>query len=236
MKKYILDIQSFGAEITVGLIEDENEKEFILEQIENDEVYPDMYSDNIDISHSNYDQIIGCYGPDISQGCERLTLSEYIEDKIVNTIDLDLNLNVFTYSNPDYYNVNNKNSLMFAIAITEKRIHYPVIIELEDHETFDIDNVFIGTLNTDETIESFEIIYNVYYLRNKDKNKILKEYLEDNFIENDFELLIEALAELDKTILKPFLCDNLDIEGKGESEETFIRIIDLNEDIELFSR
>ena len=77
--------------------------------------------------------------------------------------------------------------IIFYSQKMEKRIHYPVVIEIAEDEEFDINNLYIGGVLVDETHGTDEgIVEDILYIPTEDAKKYCKE-----FSPEDWERIVE---------------------------------------------
>ena len=237
MSKYIrITVLNTGGEYTFGVIEDEVEKQAMLNAIENNEVsssiyYKDGDGEEISLESFNNANILATYGPSIDSA--QLIIVECEDDSFVDEVStfidtpiLESGCILFTSSNP-YCNDELKSkfsndSLLWGTQKIEKRVHLPAELILSDKEEFEITNIFIGSMNMDETINSDEIVDVVYYIRPDVQLKLLKEYYGDDYTEDDkLGDILSDLLEEKPDMFDQFKLDIGDIEGKGEYENDF---------------
>jgi hypothetical protein len=236
MSKYFrLTVMASGGEYTFGVIEDEAEKQAMLGAIENDEVgssiyYTDSDGDEVSLESFEFASLVHVYGPEVSgaqiivQECQDEEFSEEIGDELINESIDESECGVFTSSNPtvsaEFKEGFADDSLLWATEKVEKRIHFPVELMLDDDD-FDISNVFVGSMNLDETINGAEIVNTVCYIPKEEQVKLLKEYLDGDVADDVLADYINDIIYDKPEALNPFILEVGDIEGKGEWENDF---------------
>jgi hypothetical protein len=263
-----LTVINSGGVFTGGVITDEHVKEKLREKIDEGSVNSWMeFDDGESFDALDYSNILGHYGPNVPGSTIRVEVSNDIDkdedakvyEKISSTDIEDTEISQFTSSNPypedpglvDQSNYS-EDDLIFYSQKTEKRIHYPVLIEIDDEEEFELSNVYIGSMNMDETISQDEIIEIVFYIPKSKAIEYVKEYLQDSY--DDDELLndyladiysepsprelsrltsqrVGQIAELRKTIIDNHQIDPGDVEGKGEWENDYVQITDMSGEV-----
>ncbi len=237
MSKFIrITVFNAGGEYTFGIIEDEAERQVMLNAIENDEVRSSMYyedseGDEVSLESFNNADILQAYGPEVDGArlivtvCEDDTFIDEIETIVDEQIS-ELKCAEFSSDNPyvtqEFKDGFNDESLLWGTYKIEKRIHFPTELTLADDEIFEITNVFIGSMNMDETICGAEIVDTIYYIRPDAQVKLVKDYYGKDYAEGDtLGDIIGELQDEKVELLKPFELDIGDIEGKGEYENDF---------------
>jgi len=252
---YKLEIINAGGEYSYGFVTDEDEKDFLKNQIDSGEICLDNYSDDMNVNFYEYDDLLHVYGPNGPESKVSLTVysDEYceneIEEKVYNEDADSTSMKFFTSSNPypgDYKNDTDSDALIFGGYYVEKRIHYPAVIKIDEDEVFEMENVYVGTINMDETLSSDEIVDQVLYIRPEIAEKVLEMYLGNEFDrENDtlddhigeiFSELYDDYNNTDidtniKELLEDSKCEVLNIEGKGEREEQHVVVKTLDDDV-----
>ena len=110
------------------------------------------------------------------------------------------------------------------------------MIEINDEEEFDLGNVYIGSMNMDETISGDEIIEDILYIPKDKAIEYTKEYLADNY-DNDCYLseyideIYSESPELKEKIRSKHLLHPGDIEGKGEWENDYVKVTTLDGEV-----
>jgi len=251
--KIKLELINIGGEFAFGLLTDKEKIDLCEKLIEEDNLCIENYSNDKELMFFETDEeLFHVYGPSYDNNVdiniykckekkeddeddEECENSEIIfEDNLDNT-----KINVFTSQNL-YFNSallaeKEKKCLQFGGYTIEKNIYFPVVINIPKNENFKFENVYIGTTNMDETLSNDEIITNVYYINETNKNKICKLYDIDNekfysYIEEIFENLEETNNENFKQIKNIFnecLCEILDIESYN-SKGSHVTVLDLN--------
>jgi len=253
MKYLKLGIQSAGAEYTFGGITDEEDQAAINLAIENEEdigssySYVDKDGDDVEVNGFDNTELLQIYGPSICD-IDRATVtlevyededfSDYVEDIDLSEEEVS-KITLFSSSNPDPYDSDflekfDDGDLLFATQKVEKRIVYPLLLTLADDVDFDTACVFVGTMNMDETFNGDEIAEVAYYIPKDDQEKLLKKF----FGESDdpgtitFGDILPEIYPSNPDWLEAFKCEIGDIEGKGENENDYVKILNLeNEEI-----
>ncbi|MDD2366978.1 MAG: hypothetical protein PHN84_12520 [Desulfuromonadaceae bacterium] len=251
MKKIIkLTVINAGGEFTGGVIADEYTKEMLREKINEGSVDTSMkFDDETFFEASDHTSILHNYGPNIPGATILIEESHDIDKEDdydreydeISSSDIDeTEVNQFSSSNPcfdDDTSDYSEDDLVFYSKKNEKRIQYPIVIEI-DGDGFELSNVYIGSMNMDETISGDEIIEDVLYIPKNKAIEYTKEYLKDDY---DSECsLIECLSdifcnselsELKEKIRNNHLIVPEEIEGKGEWENNYIKITDINGEV-----
>jgi len=243
MSFYKLEVMNSGAEYTYGMLTEKDNIFGMKKAIEEGEEITSWFEteneagEEIMLDAPNNTQLLHVYGPCVLAG-ERVKLQEIEYDKdsyevgedMGEEIELDTeDINYFTttnpYANKEFLNKFEEDALQWGTQKIEKRIHYPVILELKEGEEFEIKNLFFGSVNMDETMSGDEILEVILYINPENQLKIAQkiEKLEDLDIseEVDFEYFTDVLYEHyedHKEIFQDFVCEVGDIEGKGEWE------------------
>lgn len=244
-----MTIINAGGEFIGGIIDDQEIKNKLREKIDEGSVNSFMEFDNdIYFEARNHRNILFIYGPSVDDSVLLIEESSDIDveddydrkyDEISsNNID-ETEVNQFTSSSPnpeDYTSGYVEDDLIFYNQKLEKRIHYPVVIEINDEEEFFLSNVYIGTMDMDEVISGDEIIEDILYIPKDKAIEYMKEYLL-NYYDNDC-LLSEYIGDIyfDSPELKEKIRRNHrlcpgDVEGKGEWENDYVKITTLDNEI-----
>lgn len=244
-----LTIVNAGGEFTGGSIDDSETTEQITNSINSGEFDFDAFESITDVDITEYDNFFHVYGPNLPYS--DIIIEETNDVDVADDYDRNYSpvakvsidesdINQFSTENPypnDFIERLNLNGLMVYSQKVEKRIHYPVIIQLDDNQELELDDIYIGSVNMDETISGDEIVDIVLHIP-KDKALLyIKEYLKDDY---EDEPLSDYISEIfmenhpvKETILKNHTIEPEEIEGKGEWENNYIKITD-NEDSTLF--
>jgi len=244
-----LTVINAGGEFTGGFVTDSDVKENLREKMESGSVNSWMdFDDGTDFETSSYTDIFHQYGPhvpgaiiqleettDIDEDEYSRSYEEYFSDDIDET-----EINQFSSSNPylcdiDKSNYSDDDLVVFSRKI-EKRIHYPVLFEVDTKDDLVLSNIYIGSMNMDETISNDEIIEDFLYIPKNKAIEYTKEFLKDNY-DND-DLLVDYISEIyseDHELKEKIRSNHLmlpeDIEGKGEWEDDYVKITDLNGEV-----
>ena len=250
MKKIVrLTIINAGGEFTGGVVTDQGIKEKLRKNIDDSFVNSFMeFDDDTYFEASNYTSILHCYGPNVPGSTILLEESFDIdaeddyerdyEEILSEEID-ETEINQFTSSNPcadgnssDY----SDDDLIFYSQKIEKRIHYPVMIGIENGEEFELSDVYIGSMNMDEAISGDEIIEDVLYIPQDKAEDYTKEYLGDEWSADSLlgEFIGEIYSEtpeLKEKIRSKHLLYPRDVEGKGEWENDYVKVTALDGEV-----
>jgi hypothetical protein len=225
-KKVNLTVFATGGEYTFGVIEDEAEKQAMLNAIENNEVSSLIYYTGNDgneesLSSWNKANLLHKNGPWVVGASLIVNGDNKSFDELID----ELECTTFTSSNPwvdgEFKKKFSNDALLWGTEQIEKRIHFPVELILADDEDFDVTNVFIGSMNMDETINGAEVVDMVCYIPKEEQIKLIKNYLGEG---GKDEMLSEYIGDMifdHPEILNPFTLKVGDIEGKGETENDF---------------
>ena len=244
-----LTIINAGGEFTGGFVTDSDVKENLREKIESGSVNSSMdFDDGTDFETSSYVDIFHQYGPNVPGATIQLDETTDIEEDEYSrsyeeyfSEDIDeTEIKQFSSSNPDLYDLDKSNysydDLVIFSQKIEKRIHYPVLFEVDKKEDVVLSNIYIGSMNMDETISSDEIIEDFLYITKDKAIEYTKEYLKDNY--NNDDLLVDYISdiyrgehELKEKIRNNHLMLHEDIEGKGEWEDDYVKVTDLSGEI-----
>ena len=237
MKKYKIEIKATGAEATFGIVKEEETIEILKEKIEEEEIYTSMdINEDIYINSYDYTDLLHVYGPDINGATIKIEKCEDEEcyDTEITIEETDINeieeITIFTIENPYFQKENYEDipeeSILWGSYKEEKRIHLPAYVELEEEEEIETKNIFIGTVNCDETVADVEIVTDVFYIKEKEQEKILKE-------NKEYETIEDMLDDYEETkeIFEQYKLEIGDIEGKGEYETDYNIILDIDGDV-----
>ena len=233
-----------GGEFTGGVIEDHDLLVNIKSKIKGGVVNSYMeFDDGSDFGSWNFTNILHAYAPNVPNANVLIEISsdasndEYEE---FNSISIDESgINQFTCSNP-YFDSDSSGkyedgALVFFSQKIEKRIHYPVVFD-NLPEDIDLTDVYVGSINMDETISMDEILHEVLYIPKFKAGIYLREFLQHEPSQNDS--LADYMADiylsdhpLRNTIRSNHLIAPSDIEGKGEWENDYVKILDMSGDV-----
>ena len=230
MKTIILTVFNGGGEFTGGVVTDPKLKENLSNAIEEGDVSSSMeFDDGTSFSIFEYDDILHAYGPHVPNS--RIILEEDGDEYLDESIE-DTDVCHFTCSNPDFYYMD-KSSFVDGDLIVynqqiEKKINYPVTFEVDSREDVKLSNVYIGSMNMDETISGDEIIETFLYIPEDKAEEYIKEYMGDEYDDEELRDNISEIfsenKELAEKITKEHEMYPGDIEGKGETENDYIKI------------
>jgi len=245
-----IDICAYGGEFAYGIVENEKSLAILNEAIENNNLALNIYSNDGELMfYECDDQLLQCYGPDVNGSTISITVyeDEDLEDEIEEVVSSkstdSIGVNLFTYENPWYSNEDKEkfssDALQYGGFYGEKRIHFPAVVHIDEGGKFDITNVYVGTVNMDETLSGNEIVSIVLYITKEKEKEILDIYFDD---EENNEPLSDYLSEIYydiqkgnypdiKALLRECECEVLDIEGKGESEEVYVVVKNLEDEV-----
>lgn len=250
-KYYKLTITSSGGEYAFGVITDDDEIDTLKEKIDDGEV---IHTENnwddtdIEINMYEYTQVLGVYGPNIS------SLDNVVFDiEVYSDIDCEIlindasqyqlrlnNIKCFTSSNPwlsdDIKGEYSENCLFFGGYKIDKNIAYSVLIELDENENFKLENLFLGSMNMDETLSNDEILDTVMYINELNQKKILDLYFDGEENENNSTLddVISEISEEEsesRKVLYSYTLEVLENEGTESSGDEYTRVLDMSENI-----
>jgi hypothetical protein len=248
MKRYIrLTLIGEGGEYYYGTAIGEEEKKAIRKLIDTKELLINSTVDNLDIALFNYDQLFHCFGPDINKlmlnieefldkNCEE-NRNEILYNKDFEELDEDSQPNLFEISTPyvneEYKAKYAKDDLLIGAFSVEKNIYFPIVIELDEAEEFNIKNVFIGYTAMHATLLDDEIITDAFYIRKELQEELTNDYQKDDTFEYMFgdilhEIFNENHLEESKEKVERCRCIISDVEGQGWSKGEFIMVSDMN--------
>jgi hypothetical protein len=237
MRYYKVEIVNSGAEYNYGTVSDDNQITMIKEAIDNDEVGTTIWSGDDEVSVYNIDMVYNVYGPEIDYATVSITeySDEDCEDEVTVIMeDIDINetdINCMTSSNPylteEMRDKLSDDSLIWGNQRVEKRIHYPAVIALEDTAELITSNIFVSSINTDESIQASEIVDGIFYLTDVEQKHIIKTQMGDEYDE-DYTIsdISQEIFEENPSLLSDKIADVMDIEGKGEYENDYSLITD----------
>jgi hypothetical protein len=245
-----IDIMSTGGEFAYGIVESEEKLAILKEKMENGSIALNMCDEdgNELMFYECDDQLFQCYGPDINYSTVSISIysDEDCEDELEEIVSskqtYKVGFNIFTYDNPWYSQEKleefSSEALQYGGYYTEKRIHFPAVINIEDGEKFNPNFVYVGTIDMDETLSDHEIVSIVLYISDERAKEILDIYLEENNDEDLSDYIADIYNDIRNgqyedisQILRECESIVLDIEGKGESEEHYSVVKDLNGDV-----
>jgi len=239
MKKYRITVFCGGGEYTGGHVTEPEVKDFIREKIEDGELCSfDDLPNGDSFNPEQYTDILAAYGPAV--GCSTTLIVEEIngdDEKVIFEGDFEeSDAQHYTHSNPWPTNEDgeyNDDDLIIYTQKYEKRISMPAIVELEDDVEFELDNVYVGSVNMDETINGDEIAVEVLYIPKDKAAAFVKEFLGDDD-EEELAYLIPEIGDDAPDILAKIYEYNLELEdicGKGETENDYMKVVDLKENV-----
>jgi hypothetical protein len=245
-----IDIMSTGGEFAYGIVESEEKLAILKEKMENGSISLNMCDEdgNELMFYECDDQLLQCYGPDINYSTVSISIysDEDCEDELEEIVSskqtYKVGFNIFSYDNPWYSQEKleefSSEALQYGGYYTEKRIHFPAVINIEDGEKFNPNFVYVGTIDMDETLSDHEIVSIVLYISDERAKEILDIYLEENNDEDLSDYIADIYNDIRNgqyedisQILRECESIVLDIEGKGESEEHYSVVKDLNGDV-----
>jgi len=244
-----------GGYFTAGIVTDPIVKDKLRERIEECDVSSWMdFGDGYDyFEASDYTDIVVAYGPDIRDSTiilEKEKKDGYFEEYFSENID-DTEIHTFTISYPDHYPDPSKyahDDLVFFNQKYEKRIRYSVLLEL-DEEELQMDNIYIGAISMEELYTDDEIVDVLLYI-SKDKaleyakeyndnykHEYGKEYYPDDELYDAIDDIIglifreDSPSGLKEKILKNHSLQVENTEGKGEWENNYVRVTDMDGEV-----
>jgi len=253
---YKVDIVGTGGEYAYGIVHDEDQLTLLRERLENNEIALEMYGDEVDLMFFDFNhQLFHCYGPNIEEsyttisiyedeGCEE-EIEEIVSSENTDSVGLHIFFQaIFQNLSKQLKDKFSAESLQFGGYYTEKRIHFPIVVAIDEDHEFDVNNLYVGTIWVGILNTEVDIPRMAYYIPRESAQQILKIYLEndedvsnpeDEELSEYFEdLLIDikngGLGSIQE-ILDNCRCEILDIEGKGESEEHFAIVKDMDDEI-----
>ena len=243
-----IDIMGNGGEFGYGIIENEEKLAYLRKKMNDDNLDIENYGDDIEVNFNDCDdQLIQCYGPEINYSNIEITVYEDEEceeeiEEVASMMMEESGINTFIYDNPWYSSDQKENfsddALQFGGYYIEKRVHFPAIVHIPEDSKFDINCVYVGTTNMDETISSNEIVTIVLYIPEETKQKIAELYGVEDDIENLDSYLTEIYREIKdgeheeiEKILINCICEVGEIEGQGNAEEKYVVVKDLQDEI-----
>jgi len=238
-----LTIINSGGEFTGGTITDSETKNNLELRIKEAAISSSMeFSDGSFFESTEYTDILHCYGPHVPSSNVLVEHSSDADidddyDRQYEEIFSDLLENTtakrFTSSTPyldeGRSSMLSKDDLVFYNQKIEKRIHYPAVVNIRAGEKFNLANVYIGSMNMDETISEDEIIEMILYIPEHKAEEYTKAYLgeywssDSSLIDVISDIFVDA-HELKETIVKNHHLYPGDIEGKGEWENDYVKI------------
>ena len=249
MKKYIkVTIINDGGEYTGGIITDKDMKGNLVERMKNNSVNTSMeFDDETEFECHNYINILHNYAPNISDSTilleETFDIDKDEFDREYNEISseniYDTEIHNFISSTPFLYQNErvkySEDDLLFFSQKIEKRIHYPVVIEYDKEEKFELSNVYIGSMSMENAIGDDEIVqYFLYIPKNKaieyTKELLKEEYNDDSELDEFIEEIFSEneYSSIKEKIINNHLISPEDVEGKGEWENDCVKITTLN--------
>ena len=244
-----ITVSCTGGNYTCGIVHDEDTKENIRFNIDEESVQSTMFfEDGTVFDSSEYDNIVGAYGPTVPESTILVEESNEInteDDEERNYKELKKNeidgtdVNWFVCSSPNLDELEDieEDDLVFFNKKIEKRINYTVLLELNKNEEIDLKNIFLGTVMMDELFgEEDYILHEVLYITKDKASEYIKEFLgenynnEDNLADHIEEIYGESL-ELRGKIRNNHLIQPIYVGGKGEWESDYVKVTDTEGDI-----
>ncbi len=254
-----VSIKETGGEFTCGKVENLDISNSIKTKLQEDgeiESYCEL-EDGVDFDAVMYDNLFHFYGPNVRNS--KVIIEEAIDEKesdYPNPEDLNFTeifdgtidesgIKSFTASCQGEPELGD-NELVIYTKKYEKRITASFLIKIENETVFDPKNIYIGMVLLDELYDFVEdeILEHFFYVPKNDFKIYLKNALKnsgreinaDNLEKNydSEESMEEELwmdSEISKTILKNNKIDSFEIEGKGEWENDYLKILDSEEKI-----
>ena len=164
-------IVNTGGEFTGGIVNDPGLKKNIKERIKEHNLSSSMeFDDDSFFESSEHISILSAYGPNVpgSQIIVELSSDTDIDDdyereyeEIISETIGNTGINCFTSSNPfpdeDSLRKGADDDLIFYSQKIEKRISYPVVLDPTLDDRIKLENLYIGSMNMDETMSQDEI-------------------------------------------------------------------------------
>jgi len=242
-----ITVSNAGGEYSGGLIDDEDQKSAILSAIDDGRrIYSHFIEDDddADFASYNHDDLFHVYGPCAYGGVLVETCDnpdeedEFSRDWTENSdlIKEDTEVNWFTSANPYVRSSEYKEGDLVVLSQqVEKRMHYPVTLEVEGQ--IDLSDIWVGSINMDETISDDEIVDCILQITKETQTKYLKACLGDDYSEEDefSDYIGDIFMEKEHSKLKEDLLEECELEagdiyGKGETENDYIKIVSASED------
>lgn len=239
-----LTIVNTGGEFTGGIIDDGQIIDNLQKQISVGSLNSYMeFDDGSSFESSNYTDILHAYGPHVPDSMVIIEISSDLDqsdyDRVYQEVGSynidDTQINQFTCANPSYdpgkVVRHSDNAIVFFTQKIEKRIHYPVVFEGIDRLVFN--DIYVGSINMDESISGDEILHEVLYIPKSQANRYLREYLQTGLSDTDSlsDYLTDIYEEnhpLKEIIRKNHLISPGDIEGKGEWENDYVKLLNVS--------
>lgn len=246
-KKVRITIIDTGAFCCGGIVSDPEAKRFIQKRIESGSVESFMFGDEEfeDFSIDTHATTFNVYGPCVDsetivtlESCSDDTIDDY--EEYFEGMLSDTDTNHYTTSNPDLFDMDKSefsaDDLIIMNEKIEKRVHYSVEINLGENEQFKLGNVYIGSMNMDESTCSGEIVEQILYISDDLAMQYVREWCGEG--EDDYDALGDLLddiryesPELFQKIVNNHSLEVGDIFGKGEWENDYIKVTTLDGDV-----
>lgn len=262
-----VSLQDTGGEFTCGTIENEDLINTLKTKIDEDEIksYFELESGEY-FDAVTYDNKFHFYAPNVLSAevlIEESTIendADYDDPEIFEFKEIfngsinESGINIFEASIP--YPQLEKEGLLIFTKKYEKRLSDTYYIKIDDEETFDPKNIYVGYSQLEEVMDYVEdaILECFLYIPKNDFESYLKKSLEisgeefdENNLENDYDyveslrdgiwmtgeessefLLLEKIKE---TIKEKHLINSFLVEGKGEWENDYLKIMDSDEEV-----
>ena len=248
MSKFVVvNVLNGGGEYTSGIVSNKDEIDIVKDAFLNKNdcsrsiYFVDKDGNENSLEHFNYNDKVSSYGPSIIDSQVSAYTSDIDFEPLSDDTDIlsltdieDTDIFTFSTSNPFYSSEDfrdiSEESLIWSNYQIEKRIHYPILVELHEDENFDFSNLFIGSVNLDETLSNDEIVDTALYIRKDEQKSLAKQILKDDFDETDPDFFSDIILEYSEypSLFSRFECEIGDIEGKGEFENDYNRIDDIH--------
>jgi hypothetical protein len=234
-KNYVITATNAGGEYTFGTVTGDMEKSALLDAVDYGEVELSIeLEDGDSLESCDTNDILQVYGPEYDYATITVDVANEEFDKVDTIIDdsIDnLGLSPWQDSNPyitpEIKETLDDDFLLWGTQKVEKRINFPVYLTLDDDEEFDINNVFFGYTNLDETIGDIEIISNCLYINKENQVALMKELYKDDYEDgDDFADALIEIADSNRDKLTKFELEIGDIQGKGDIEHEWCCVFD----------
>ena len=244
-----ITVSCTGGNYTCGVINDEDIKESVRFNIDEESVQSTMFfEDGTVFDSSEYDNIVGSYGPTIPESEVLVEVSNDVDteddddrnySELINKqIDeTDINWFVSLAPNLDELEEVEEDDLIFFNKKVEKRISYSIIIEIDQNENIDLSDIYLGTVMMDELFgEEDYILQEALYIPKGKAIEYLQEFLGENFNESEnlsdhIEEIYGESVELREKIRNNHLIQPTYVGGKGEWDSDYVKVTDTEGDV-----
>ena len=244
-----ITVSCTGGNYTCGVINDEDIKESVRFNIDEESVQSTMFfEDGTVFDSSEYDNIVGSYGPTIPESEVLVEVSndadtEDDDDRNYSELfnkqidETDINWFVSLAPNLDELEEVEEDDLIFFNKKVEKRISYSIIIEIDQNENIDLSDIYLGTVMMDELFgEEDYILQEALYIPKGKAIEYLQEFLGENFNESEnlsdhIEEIYGESVELREKIRNNHLIQPTYVGGKGEWDSDYVKVTDTEGDV-----